>query len=282
MQLIDGKQLAENIKKDIAHTIHTLGGPRPNLAIILVGDRPDSQLYVSLKEKQAKAVGIDTHLYKCEAEITEQELLDMINFLNKDRAIDAILVQLPLPEHISTHKIIEALDPQKDIDGFHSYNLARLNNETADKIIPPVYGVIITMLQSINYDLTGKQVCLIAKADIFENNLADLLQHLGAQVSLTKITDGDLSDKTRRADVLITAVGQPGYITAEMIKDQAVIIDIGITKINGEVKGDVDFASVQDKAGYLTPVPGGVGPLTIAMAFANTLQVFKQQRNESS
>ncbi|MFH0951226.1 MAG: bifunctional methylenetetrahydrofolate dehydrogenase/methenyltetrahydrofolate cyclohydrolase, partial [bacterium] len=170
----------------------------------------------------------------------------------------------------------------KDIDGFHSHNLARLNDEATDKIIPPVYSVIITMLQSINYDLTGKQVCLVANADIFENNLAGLLQHLGAKVTLAKATDNNLADQTKQADVLITAVGQPGYITADMIKDQAVIIDIGITKVNGEVKGDVDFASVKDKAGYLTPVPGGVGPLTIAMAFANTWQVFKQKRHDSS
>ncbi|MFH1412560.1 MAG: bifunctional 5,10-methylenetetrahydrofolate dehydrogenase/5,10-methenyltetrahydrofolate cyclohydrolase [bacterium] len=274
MTIIDGKSLAEKIKDQIAKEIYNLRKPRPNLAIVLVGDREDSCLYVNLKEKQAKTIGIDTHLYKCEADISEKKLLQTINYLNKDKEINAILVQLPLPKHINTKKIIQAIDPNKDIDGFHSENLKHLCKQTDGfKIIPPVYGVILEILKSINYDLSNKQVCIIANADIFEENLAELLNSMNAKVVLAKVNDSDLKEKTSQADVLITAVGKPGYITKDMVKQGSVVIDIGITKVNGQIKGDVNFDDVKDKVGYITPVPGGVGPMTIAMAFKNTLGV---------
>ncbi|MFH0840790.1 MAG: bifunctional 5,10-methylenetetrahydrofolate dehydrogenase/5,10-methenyltetrahydrofolate cyclohydrolase [bacterium] len=280
MDIIDGKKLAEQIKDEIAQEIINLGGTeRPNLAIILVGDRPDSQLYVSLKEKQAKTVGIDTHLYKCPENITEEELLETINFLNKDDEVDAILVQMPLPKEIDSFKIIESIDPMKDADGFHSENLRKLDNLNGEAlIIPPVFGAILEMLKSVGCSLIEKQVCIIANADIFEDNLARVLEQRGAKVELTKIEDEDLIDKTVKADIIITAVGQPKFLKQHMIKEKAMIIDVGIAKDeNNKVCGDVDFEDVEDKASYVSPVPGGVGPMTIAMAFRNTLIAYNNR-----
>jgi len=282
MEIIDGKKLAEQIKDEIAKEINSLGGPRPNLAIILVGEREDSKLYVSLKEKQAKEVGIDTHLYKCPENITEQELLDTVKFLNDDPTIDGILIQMPLPKEIDSFKVIEALDPQKDVDGFHSVNLNKLNDQNQTEVMmPPVFSVVLEMLKNINYSLKNKQVCIIANADIFEDNLATVLEQRGATVEVTKIEDEDLLEKTTQADILITAVGEPEYIKQHMVKEGAVIIDIGIAK-NKENKtcGDVDFEDMYDIASYVSPVPGGVGPMTIAMAFRNTMIAYKNQRKE--
>jgi methylenetetrahydrofolate dehydrogenase (NADP+)/methenyltetrahydrofolate cyclohydrolase len=285
MQIINGKNLAAQIKDQVAKAIFELKGPRPNLAIILIGERPDSQLYVNLKEKQAKTVGIDTHLYKCPENITQAELLEMIEFLNTDPQVDAILVQLPLPQAIDTFQIIEAIDPQKDVDGFHSQNLARLTTESDSNkalIIPPVFAVVLEMLSSIEYDLKAKEICIVANADIFEDNLAALLTKRGAHVEVTKIEDQDLEEKIQIADIVITAVGRARWLTKEMIKQGAVLIDIGITKDeSGELCGDVDFEDVAEKAGYASPVPGGVGPMTIAMAFRNTLIAYHNQHPQS-
>ena len=277
MDIIDGKKLAEQIKDELTQEIYNLRGDRPNLAIVLVGNRPDSQLYVKLKEKQAKLVGIDTHLSKCSEDITEDELLKIINFVNNDDLVDGILVQMPLPKEIDSFKIIEAINPIKDVDGFHSENLHKLNKiDSPGIIIPPVFGAVLEMLKSISCSLIDKQICIIANTDIFEDNLAGVLEQQGAQVEITKIEDEDLIDKTLQADIIITAVGQPKFINQSMIKDKAVIIDIGIAKDeNDKICGDVDFEDVQDKASYVSPVPGGVGPVTIAMALRNTLIAYQ-------
>ena len=176
MQIIDGKKLAEIIKDDLVKKIVKLGA-RPNLAIILVGKRQDSSLYVNLKEKEAKKVGIDTHLYKCPENITEKEVLDIIKHLNKDNLIDAILLQLPLPKNLNTDKIIKAIDPKKDVDGFHPENLKELTKTcNHENIVPPVFEVVLEMLKSINYRLEGKQVCVVANSDIFGKGLANVLE----------------------------------------------------------------------------------------------------------
>jgi len=270
MNLIDGRALAEKIKDKVALEIHSFKGPRPGLAIILIGERSDSQLYVSLKEKQAKTVGIDTHVYRCAKSTSQEELLKMIDFLNADKTINAILVQLPLPEQLQTDLIVNRIDPNKDIDGFTKENLHRLLDESgASGMMPPLYGVIFSMLESINYSLTDKQVAIIGNSDIFGKNLEEVLKRQGATIS-----------ELKNADIIVTAVGKANSLTADMIKDNAVIIDIGITQnVAGKVCGDVDALSMKNKPGYLTPVPGGVGPMTIAMAFWNTLATFKKQKN---
>lgn len=282
MKLIDGKALAEKIKDGIAREIHAFNGPRPGLAILLVGDRPDSKLYVSLKEKQSRAVGIDTHVYYCEQDITQTEIIKTIEFLNNDSAVDAILIQLPLPNHLDTDVIVNTIRSDKDVDGFTKKNLETLmKTDSSGAILPPVYAVILTMLSSINQSLQDTTVVLIANSDIFEDNLAEVLRRQGAQVLVADSTDAQLTETTRQADIIITAVGKAHYLTNEMVKEHVTIIDIGIsTGTDGKVKGDVDADSLTTTQGYLTPVPGGVGPMTIAMAFWNTLEMFKKHQQQ--
>lgn len=278
MQIIDGKKLAEKIKDDIVKEIVKLG-QRPNLAIILIGQREDSALYVSLKERGAKKVGIDTHLYKCPENIFEKEILEMIECLNNDETIDAILIQLPLPENFNTDKIIKAIAPGKDVDGFHPENLKKLLASCDSlALMPPVFGVVLEILKSINCDLENKKVCIAANSDIFGKSLAKVLECSGAKVQTTRGDGEDLKEKTSQADILITALGKPEFIKKDFIKKDAVVIDVGITKTKNGVKGDVDFEDVKNAVGHITPVPGGVGPMTIAMAFRNTMELFKKSK----
>ncbi|OGF30474.1 hypothetical protein A3H09_02950 [Candidatus Falkowbacteria bacterium RIFCSPLOWO2_12_FULL_45_13] len=289
MRIIDGKKLAEKIKDRIVKDIIRLNGgqlervlARPNLAIILIGERDDSKLYVKLKEKEAKKVGFDTHLYKCKQEISESELLEIIKCLNQDELIDAILVQLPLPEAIDADTIIMSIDPVKDVDGFQPDNLEKLL-KTCDfgGLMPPVFATVLEMFASIDYEVKDQRVCIVSNSDIFGRSLAHVLNCRGAKAEMVRAEDKGLREKTVKADVLITAVGKPKFIKKEMIKEQAVIIDIGIARQNGQVVGDVDFMDVKDKAGHITPVPGGVGPLTVAMALNNTLEIYKRRHNKT-
>ena len=278
-KIINGKALAEKIKDNIVKETAKLKGERPNLAIILIGEREDSKLYVNLKEEEAKKVGIDTHSYKCPKNINEREVLDMINHLNKDELIDAILVQLPLPKGFNADAIIKAINPAKDVDRFHPDNLKKLFKTcNHQKIAPPVFATILEMLKSIDCQLRGKQVCIICNSNIFGKSLAKVLKCQGAKAGIAQADDNNLTDKTRQADILITAIGKPKFIKEDMIKKGAVIIDIGITKQGKKVYGDVDFEDVKNKVGSITPVPGGVGPMTIAMAFKNILELYKQNK----
>ncbi|MCK5415887.1 bifunctional 5,10-methylenetetrahydrofolate dehydrogenase/5,10-methenyltetrahydrofolate cyclohydrolase [Candidatus Parcubacteria bacterium] len=263
---IDGQILAEKIKDKITKEIFELG-IRPNLAIILIGERSDSRLYVDLKEHEAKKVGIDTHTYKCPTETSEEEILAMINHLNEDELIDGILVQLPLPDKFNTDKIIKALNPNKDVDGFHPDN--------KNNIISPVHGTVLEMLNSISCDLKNKNIIIISNSKTFGDPLAKLLEEKNAITKVINSKDRNLAEETIKADILITAVGKPHFIKKEMIKDETVIIDIGITKKDTHVLGDVDYKNVLKKVSYITPVPGGVGPMTIAMLFKNTLKLYK-------
>lgn len=282
-KIIDGRALAEKIKDEIAQEIFKLNGPRPNLAIILIGEREDSKLYVSLKEKEAKRVGIDTHLYKCPSNVSEQEILEIIKYLNNDRTIDAILVQLPLPAGFDTDSLILSLSPEKDVDRFHPANLKILFSTCEHgEVMPPVLGTILEILKSIDYEIKNKKACLVVNSEIFGQSLKQILKCRGAEVELARFKDADLKEKTKKADILISAIGEPEFIKKDFIKKDAVVIDIGIAKKDGRVKGDVDSADVEDQAGYLTPVPGGVGPLTIAMLFKNTLALYKKRHNSNS
>ncbi len=283
-KIIDGQKLAKKIKDKIVKEILKLNDNkpecpnRPNLAIILVGDRTDSKLYVDLKEREAKKVGIDTHLYRLPAETPENDILEVIDCLNKDELIDAILVQLPLPKNFNTNKIIKAIDPKKDVDRFHPNNLKILMSACGhDEVMPPVHATVLEILRSIKCDLKEKQIALIANSEIFGKSLAKVLECQEAKVSILTANDKNLTHITKKADILITAIGKPEFIKAEMIKQDAIIIDIGITKTDKKVLGDVDFKDVSAKANFITPVPGGVGPLTIAMLFKNTLELYKNK-----
>src|SRR3989339_183714 len=285
--IIDGKLLADKIKDDIVKEIVGINyglaeaaWNRPNLAIILIGDREDSKLYVEMKEREARRVGIDTNIYRCEADTPEEEIFSMIDFLNKDKTIDAILIQLPLPGGFDTDGLILAIDPAKDVDRFHPDNLKILFSTCShDQVMPPVLASVLEMLKSIRYDLVGKQACVIANSDIFGLSLAKVLECRGAKTIITKADDNRLNNKTGKADILISAVGKKNLITADMVKPDAVVIDIGITKEGKKISGDVDFDNVKKNAGYITPVPGGVGPMTIAMLFKNTLELYKRRKN---
>jgi len=276
-QLIDGKKIAEKIKDDITQEIFRIG-KRPNLAIILLKGRSDSELYVNLKEKEAKKVGIDTHLYKMASETSEEELLETIKFLNEDKTIDGILIQLPLPKNINTDKIIKAVLPEKDVDGFHPENLAKLKKGEITHM-PPVYGAVLEMLGSINCELENKKICILSNSKIFGDNLAELLNNEGADSVCISANDKKLNKIAPNSDILISAVGKPHFLGKDLVKKDAIVIDIGISKEGKSVKGDVAFEDVEDHCAYITPVPGGVGPLTIAMTFQNTLNQFKRANN---
>jgi methylenetetrahydrofolate dehydrogenase (NADP+)/methenyltetrahydrofolate cyclohydrolase len=286
MNNINGKLLADKIKDAVAEEVFDLcanpASPelchrRPGLAIIIVGSRPDSELYVSLKEKNAKTVGIDTSLYKFSENDSEAEILDAIKFLNTDDTIDGILVQLPLPDNFNTDKIIDSINPDKDVDGFHQENLKKL--ETSDVVVSPVFQSILACLADIKFDLKDKTVAIVAKPGIFTQSLDKLFENLGAKV--LSLEPKDVGTKTAEADLLISAVGQADLINHDDIKQDAVLIDIGISQNEaGKTCGDINAESVASKAGWLTPVPGGIGPMTIAFALRNTLTFFKEKNSK--
>jgi methylenetetrahydrofolate dehydrogenase (NADP+)/methenyltetrahydrofolate cyclohydrolase len=277
MQLIDGRALAEKIKDGIVAEILKLGDVRPNLAILVVGEREDSKIYVGLKEKQAKLVGIDTHTYNCEAEIAEEDLLNVIEYLNNDEQIDAILLQLPLPGHLDENKIVAAIDPLKDVDGFQPETLKKyLTGQTV--VAEPVVPVVAReMLQSIKFDGDGKTAVVVANSEIFGEVMRYELEKIGMCVEISGIEDEALGSLLKGADLIVTAVGK-NYLTGEMVSDGVVIIDVGICKSKSGVCGDVVFDTIKDKASYLSPVPGGVGPMTIAVALRNALRLHQQRK----
>jgi methylenetetrahydrofolate dehydrogenase (NADP+)/methenyltetrahydrofolate cyclohydrolase len=288
MELINCRQIANDIKETIAQEVYDLCVKsstghdlyrRPNLAVILVGSRPDSELYVRIKSREAETVGMDFSLYRLADNVNETEILNTINFLNKDEAIDGILIQLPLPEHLDTDKIITAINPAKDVDGFHPDNLAQLiQTESSNKMIPPTFGAVKSVLDYCKLDLTDKKIIIIGKDSVFTNNLNTWLSQFGAEVA-TYLVDDNWSQVTLETDVIISAVGQANLIGASMTNNEAVIIDIGINVLDGKTVGDVDIASFEGTDCRITPVPGGIGPLTVALALQNNLRAFVKSRN---
>lgn len=260
-KIIDGKAIATKIKDNIVKEILTLQNSRPNLAIILIGDRSDSSLYVSLKEKEGKRIGVDTQLYKFEADSSEKEILQAIDFLNKDELIDGILVQLPLPSKFNTDKIIEAINPKKDVDGFHPLH--------PEYIVSPVLASIKACLNEINFQGKEKKACIFYNSPIFGESVEKLLAKEGFQAIPIS--------KSNEADLIVSALGESKKIKKAMVKKGAVIIDIGITKVEDGVEGDADAEDLKEDISYLTPVPGGIGPMTIAFLFKNVLEIYKRR-----
>jgi methylenetetrahydrofolate dehydrogenase (NADP+) / methenyltetrahydrofolate cyclohydrolase len=271
-KILDGKVLAADIQQKIKQEIHKKG-LRPGLAIVLVGDDEASKLYVSKKKKASQEVGIDFHEYLLVANTTQEELLKTIDFLNKDESVDAILVQLPLPEHFDTDKIITAIDPKKDVDGFHKENI---KDFLADKatITPGLPLGVLRLIEQTKEKLDNKQAVIVSKGKIFSQPMIKILEDRKMKVKLVKPDDKNLKTITSGADVLIVSCGQPFLIKEDMVKDDAIIIDIGTNKIdNNYVVGDVDYTAVFPKVKFITPVPGGVGPMTVAMLLYNTVQL---------
>jgi len=269
MQLLNGKILAETIRHEIKEQISKLEN-KPGLAVILVGEDPASHLYVSLKEKVCLEVGINFQKFIFPASATEEELLNKINELNKKNEVNGILVQLPLPNQ-DTDKIIAAIDPTKDVDGFHPENLRRLEAGEPCLVSPVVLGVM-RLIEETGEALSEKKVVLIM-SEIFARPFRAILR----QADVVSPSDASLKEKTKNSDLIITAVGQPDLLTGEMIKSGAIVIDVGTTRVDKKIVGDVNFSSTEQLNGWLTPVPGGVGPMTVAMLARNVVKTFLSQ-----
>lgn len=274
-QIIDGKALSAQLRTEVAQRAAALTakGTKPGLAVILVGDNQASQVYVRNKVKACEDVGFHSVLEKYDAAMTEAELLARVNALNNDPSIHGILVQLPLPKHIDDHKVIEAISPLKDVDGFHVASAGALMvGEVGFKACTP-YGCM-KMLESIGMkDLRGKHAVVIGRSNIVGKPMAMMLLAANATVTVCHSGTADLAAMTRQADIVVAAVGKVNVLTADMIKPGAVVIDVGMNRnAEGKLCGDVDYDGCKEVAGYITPVPGGVGPMTITMLLVNTME----------
>ena len=281
-QIIDGKALAASIRTDLAKrtTVLTEKGHRPGLAVVIVGDDPASQVYVRNKIRACADTGIESIEYRLAKDTREEELLKLIGELNNDKRVDGILVQLPLPEQIAPEKVIAAIAPEKDVDGFHVMNAGKLLTGTGGFMPCTPYGVM-KMIESVGYDLTSKEAVVVGRSNIVGKPQALMLLAKNATVTVAHSRTADLADVTRRADVLIAAVGRAKMITGDMVKPGALVIDVGMNRDeNGKLCGDVDTASVMGIAGWVSPVPGGVGPMTIAMLMTNTVEAVERRMNK--
>ena len=282
MTILDGKALAAKIRKEVKQEIHTLQGEgiTPGLAVILVGDDPASKTYVSMKEKACEEANIYSIVHKMPTSISEDKILEILDMTNKNDYIDGILVQLPLPPHVDTNKIIEAIDHDKDVDGFHPFNVGRLVLGL-DSFVPCTPLGVMRILEEYKIDPKGKDVCIVGASDIVGKPMLSLLLNANATVDICHIYTKDLKAHTKKADIVIVGVGKAELITEDMVKDGAIVIDIGINRLeNGKLVGDVDFKNVSPKCSYITPVPGGVGPMTIAMLISNTLKAAKNRNKK--
>jgi methylenetetrahydrofolate dehydrogenase (NADP+)/methenyltetrahydrofolate cyclohydrolase len=272
--ILDGKKVAADvvasIKKEVEE-IKAQGKHVPGLAVVLVGENPASKVYVGQKEKKCKEVGFNSFLHKLPASTTEEELLKLIDTLNNDRAIDGILVQLPLPEQINTDKVLMAIAPSKDVDGFHPVNMGNLVTGLP-AVHPCTPKGIMYILDAYNIDIEGKHAVVVGRSNIVGKPIAHLLLDRNATVTICHSRTKDLAAIVRQADIVVAAVGRPRMITASMVKEGAVVIDVGINRLEDGLVGDVDFEGVSEVASWITPVPGGVGPLTIAMLLQNALE----------
>ena len=277
MGIIDGKRVASQIKENIVAEVRSLKqktGKTPGLAVVLVGDDHASAVYVRTKNKTCKNLGFQSFENILPANTSESTLLGLIDELNKDERVSGILVQLPLPSHISSYKILEAINPQKDVDGFHLENIGRLvtGNATFKPCTPEG---IIQLLDHYKVDVEGKNAVVLGRSNIVGKPISLLLLERNATVTICHSRTKNLSAITKLADILIAAIGKPNFVTSDMVKNDVVVIDVGINRVNDKLIGDVDYQSVSKKASLITPVPGGVGPMTIAVLMANTLHAFK-------
>ena len=273
-RIIDGKALSDSVKADVAQRVHTLKakGITPGLAVVLVGEDPASQVYVRNKAAACEKAGLHSQVIRLDAGITEEALLDVVRKLNDDDCIHGILVQLPLPAHMNAARVIETIAAHKDVDGFHISNAGLLM--TGQPLFRPCtpYGVM-KMFEAYDIALRGAEAVVVGASNIVGKPMALLLLSAGATVTVCNSKTRDLAAQTRRADILVVATGRPEMITGDMIKPGATVIDVGINRTaDGKLVGDVEFASAAQVAGAITPVPGGVGPMTIAMLLVNTLE----------
>ena len=280
-KLIDGKVISAAVKDEVAKETAALKekGIIPGLAVIIVGEDPASKVYVANKEKACAQLGMASVKYALPENTTQEELLELINKLNNDSAINGILCQLPLPRHLDEEQVINAISPHKDVDAFHPQNVGKIVTGDYD-FLPCTPAGIMEMLKYEGIDITGKECVVIGRSNIVGKPMSMLLLHKNGTVTICHSKTRNLAEVCRRADILVAAVGKANFVTADMVKDGAVVIDVGINRMpDGKLCGDVDFAAVEPKASYITPVPGGVGPMTIATLMKNTLTAAKKQNN---
>lgn len=280
MTLIDGKATSQKIKDEIKNEVIKLKqkGITPTLAVILVGDDPASQTYVASKQKACLACQMGSVMHKLSANTTQQELISLIDVLNADDSIDGILVQLPLPKHINTNEILRKIDPKKDVDGFCAQNIGALVSGL-DGFVPCTPLGIMELLKQYNINPQGLNALVIGRSNIVGKPMAALLLNAGATVTIAHSKTKNLADLSKNADLIIAAIGKANFIKPEMVKEGAIIIDVGINRLeNGKLVGDCDFENLKDKCDFITPVPGGVGPMTIAMLLSNTLKSAKERK----
>jgi len=278
-KIIDGKTIAQQVRLEVAEKVQqrlAAGKRAPGLAVVLVGENPASQIYVANKRRACEEVGFVSRAYNLPASTSEAELLEVIDQLNNDDAIDGILVQLPLPARIDNVKVLERITPDKDVDGFHPYNVGRLC-QRAPKLRPCTPRGIVTLLERYNIDTYGLNAVVVGASNIVGRPMSMELLLAGCTTTVTHRFTKDLRHHVEHADLLVVAVGKPGFIPGDWIKPGAIVIDVGINRLeSGKVVGDVDFASASERAAYITPVPGGVGPMTVATLIQNTLLACEQ------
>lgn len=282
MTIIDGKAVSAAVKDEVKNEVEQLkkSGSVPCLAVVLVGNDPASKVYVGNKKKACEYCGIKSLEYLLDENTTEEELLSLINVLNNDSAVNGILVQLPLPKHINEEHIINSIVPSKDVDAFHPVNVGKIMIGNPD-FLPCTPAGVMEMLTKYNIETCGKDCVIIGRSNIVGKPMAMLMLAANATVTVCHSKTANIKEKCKNADIIIAAVGKAGFVTADMVKDGAVVIDVGINRNSeGKLCGDVDFESVSQKASYITPVPGGVGPMTIATLMKNTLAAFKLTLNK--
>lgn len=279
MNIIDGKAVSKKVKEDVKAECEQLKakGVTPGLAVIIVGDDPASQVYVHNKEVACEACGFYSVKYALPAETTQEELNALIDKLNKDDKINGILCQLPLPSHLDDKEVINRIDPLKDVDAFHPVNVGAIMIGDYN-YLPCTPAGVMELIHSTGVDVSGKKAVVMGRSNIVGKPMAMLLLHENATVEITHSRTQNLADITKDADILVAAIGKAKFVKADMVKDGAVVIDVGMNRDeNGKLCGDVDFEDVKDKCSFITPVPGGVGPMTIAMLMKNTLTAAKIQ-----
>lgn len=280
MKIIDGKETAILLCEQVKEKVDTLlkKGIEPCLAVIIVGDDPASRVYVNNKKKKCALIGIKSLEFALDGTITQEELLHLIEKLNADDSVDGILCQLPLPKHIDEKAVIEAIDPQKDVDCFCNVNVGKLWTDEA-VFMPCTPAGVMKLLERYEIDVSGKNCVIVGRSNIVGKPLAALMLGADATVTVCHSKTGNLKDICRSADILVAAVGRADFISEDMVKDGAVVIDVGINRLeNGKLCGDVDFDAVSKKASFITPVPGGCGPMTIAVLMENTVKACESRR----
>lgn len=277
-KILDGKALAQHLGRNLAEETNSLKshGINPKFCVINIGEDPASKVYVRSKRKKAEKIGIKQVVYQLPEDESEEDVLRLIDRLNADAEVAGLMVQLPVPDQIDVDKVIERIDPEKDVDGLTPANIGRL--WMGKHFVEPATAAgIIALLDHYQIDLNGKNAVIVGRSNIVGKPLAALMLERNASVSILHSHTRDLGELTRRADILVSAVGKPHMIKAEMVKEGAVVIDVGINRVDGQLMGDVDFGQVKDKASWITPVPGGVGPLTVEFLMEEVIKLTRRQ-----